>query len=385
MAYLVREKAAAGVYIHIPFCRRKCRYCDFYSTTNLDLIPGFVDFLAEEIRRADFPECRVDTVYFGGGTPSLLPPPAVEKILNAVTSRFFLQPKAEITLEANPNSAAEWRLKDFFAAGINRINIGVQSFNDRQLSFLGRLHDAKEAVSSLASAFDAGFSRVGMDLIYGLPGQTRDLWEKDLEKAVSFTPDHLSCYMLTIEPNTPLGLDLRSGRWTPPDEASVAGLFDFTHAWLAEAGYPAYEISNFAPDGDRRSRHNLKYWNFSPYIGLGPSAHSCLMPRRWWNHASLKKYMKAIGSGQSAVGGAEELSVEQQVMEAVFLRLRTKQGLDISWFNERFSLDFLDVFSEAAKTFVQARQMELTENRCRLTRSGFRFHEGICNALIGCL
>ena len=298
-----------GVYVHIPFCLRKCLYCDFYSTADLSLKPAFLEALITEIAATDPGELVFDTIYFGGGTPSLLSPPEVARILGGLFSRFHFQEPVEITLEANPGTVGLESLKGLRSAGVNRLNIGVQSFQDENLAQLGRIHSAAQAQEALAAARRAGFGELGLDLIYGLPGQRRPAWFTDLRRALAYQPEHLSCYMLTLEPGTPLAERHRFGRFRPAPEARVAELFMATSEFLAGRGYLHYEVSNFArcgPSGCRQarvSRHNSKYWSHAPYLGFGPAAHSFLPPKRFWNHRDVARYVEDLRAGRRPLAG----------------------------------------------------------------------------------
>ena len=249
----------AGLYFHIPFCKRKCPYCDFYSVTGRDHLAAFLAALHREIALRAAPEMTVNTVYFGGGTPSLLSPAAVADVLAAVRTHFNLLADVEVTLETNPGAVGREGLARLRKIGVNRLNIGVQSFRDDALHFLGRIHNRAEACAVIDQARAAGFDNLGVDLIYGLPGQTLAGWESDLEQALHYRPEHLSCYILTFEPGTPMTRDLERGRLAPLAESRVVDMFETTAAVLSGHGYDHYEISNFARTPDFRSRHNMKY------------------------------------------------------------------------------------------------------------------------------
>ena len=254
----------AGLYIHIPFCRRKCPYCDFYSVTGTERAADFLTALESEMRLyADRP-LVFDTLYIGGGTPSVLSVEDIRRILRAAGNAFQILPDSEITLEVNPGTVTVEKLHRLRLAGINRISIGVQSFQQDNLEFLGRIHSSTEASASIRAARQAGFERIGLDLIYGLPDQSRAAWRADLEQALQFAPQHLSCYALTYEPGTPLSADRAAGRFQAAADETVAALFRETAAFLQDRGYEHYEISNVARGSDSRSRHNCKYWNFAP-------------------------------------------------------------------------------------------------------------------------
>jgi len=291
----------AGIYIHVPFCLRKCRYCDFYSVAQLNQRDAFVKALQREIELAPDPG-PVDSLYFGGGTPSLLDPDQVAAILTAARARFEFLSDVEITLEANPGTVDKATLTDFKTAGVNRLNLGIQSFENRQLAFLGRIHTATEARQSIEAARAAGYSNLGLDLIYGLPGQNPVEMAREVEAAVAPEPEHLSCYLLTYEQGTPLDKDREFGKVTPLPEKDAADLFLEIRKLLSAHGYRQYEISNFARSEQYFSRHNQKYWNFAPYIGLGPAAHSFIEPVRYWNHRELPDYLSDLEKGNHRSG-----------------------------------------------------------------------------------
>lgn len=372
------------MYIHIPFCRNKCPYCDFFSITDLSAAPRLVDALLAEMgqRRDDTVPLSFDTLYIGGGTPSVLDPIHIRRVIRAARSRFDLSVDAEVTMEVNPGTVSLAKLADYRAAGVNRLTIGIQSFQDRQLRFLGRIHTGREAFRTVAMARNAGFENVGLDLIYGLPGQTETAWRSDLETAVALAPPHLSCYMLTIEPGTPMAEDLGRGRFEAVGETAASDLFVLTQSVLGNAGYRQYEISNFARSASGRSKHNLKYWTFAPYLGLGPAAHSYRTSVRWWNHRSVERYLRDIGRGKPPVAEMEKLGRKQRMMEAIYLRLRTAEGIDVASFNRKFQADFNSRFAEPMATLEAEDMLSSSERDCRLTPKGMRFHEGVARMLI---
>ncbi len=348
---------ACGLYVHVPFCLRKCRYCDFYSLAPPHPVSDYLEGVSAEIALAGKAGLSCDTVYLGGGTPSLLPAAAVAGILERLHGAFRIDTGAEVTLEANPGTVAGGQLASFRAAGVNRLNLGVQSLREEKLRFLGRIHGPAEAVRAFAAARAAGFERVGIDLIYGLPGESAGEWLSDLEAALALGPDHLSCYLLTIAPGTPLGRDLAAGRLQAVAEETAAELFLLTAARLAAGGFVHYEISNFARDlggagGPAVSRHNLKYWTGAPYLGFGPGAHSFLPPRRFWNLPDLGRWLAALRSGKPPAAGGEELDRGQRVLEALFLGLRTAWGVDLAGLREGLGWDLLAERAGAVAEFA---------------------------------
>lgn len=370
---------AAGLYIHVPFCLRKCDYCDFYSIDDLTPIPGFLDALIAEMGLYRGCFRQFDTLYLGGGTPSLLTPLQISRIIDASRETFPLSPDAEITMEVNPGAATAEHLAGFRGAGVNRLNVGVQSFKDRNLRFLGRIHSAAAAVSTLRMARRAGFGNLGLDLIYGLPDQSPNAWRADLEQALDVEPDHLSCYLLTWEAGTPLYDRWRRGRCQPPPDSRTAALFQLTADLLAERGFVQYEVSNFARSPERCSRHNRKYWSLAPYLGLGPAAHSFDPERRErrWNHGSLERYLADLATGDAPVADREILDRDQQMMEILYLGLRTAAGIDLVDFRRRFGEGFEARFGRLADRLAAEGWLRLTPRRCRPTRRGMGYADGM--------
>ena len=367
----------AGLYFHIPFCKRKCPYCDFYSRTELAALPAFLTALQRELALRSDPAAAVDTLYFGGGTPSLCPPEAVHALLAAVEASFDLDPDAEITLEANPGTIHADGLRHLRTAGINRLNLGIQSFSDRNLRLLGRVHNRDAGVAAIEAARRAGFDNLGLDLIYGLPGQTVAAWRQDLEQALAYRPEHLSCYILTFEDGTPMTRDLQAGRMQAPDERQVAALFDTTATLLSGRGYDHYEISNFARRPIYRSRHNLKYWRFAPYLGFGPSAHSHRAGVRSWNAADLGSYCQRLAENRRPEGGREELTLAQQMLEALLLGLRLREGFSIAGFERRFGISMEKKFGHLLTRLAEEGCLAELPGRCALTARGMRYHDAI--------
>jgi len=342
----MNSEQTSGLYIHIPFCLSKCPYCDFYSSISLSPLPHFLDALFKEMAmvRNDFNS--FDTVYIGGGTPSLLTPQQLENILVKIRQNFNLIGNTEITIETNPADLNQSSLESMREIGINRVNIGVQSFDQEVLGFLGRRHSVQQAILAIEASRKAGFHNIGLDLIYGIPGQTINSWIDTLAQAVAFAPEHLSCYQLTLEATTPLGKKLQAGEFSIPGEELQYEFFMRTSQFLQEAGYIHYEVSNFKKGTDLASRHNQKYWDHSPYLGLGPAAHSFQSIRRWWNHRSVDQYIATVNAGDLPVEETEILTMEQLRLEALYLGLRTKRGINFEDFKNRYQYD---LFTEKKK------------------------------------
>jgi oxygen-independent coproporphyrinogen-3 oxidase len=367
-----------GIYIHIPFCIKKCLYCDFYSVTDLSLKQSFIRALCKEIRLTGNRPSIFDSIHFGGGTPSLFAPRTIETIMAAVHRSFPIQSEPEITMEINPGTADIDRLRGYREAGVNRVSIGVQSFQRDLLKILGRLHTPEESDRCINAAQTAGIENIALDLIFGIPGQTKDAWHRDLEQAVSYHPDHLSCYLLTYEPGTPLEDSRRAGRFVPMSEETAGALMETAMSFLSAQGYIQYEISNYARSVDKASHHNAKYWSFAPYIGLGPAAHSfsAFSSRRWWNHADMERYMKDLDAGRLPVAGEETLTREQRMTEAVYLGLRKMSGIDIRAFNETFAVDFNEIFRDEITALLKENLISVSTHRIALTRKGIFVHNG---------
>jgi oxygen-independent coproporphyrinogen-3 oxidase len=382
----------AGLYIHIPFCLKKCPYCDFYSITDPSFHPAFLDALSTEMRLNRDVDLVFDTLYIGGGTPSVLDETSIHQMVETARRSFKILPGAEITLEVNPGTVTLEKLKGYRRAGVNRINIGVQSFNSANLGFLGRIHSGRDAELALRWARSAGFDNIGLDLIYGIPDQTPASWRKDLKAAIEFRPQHLSCYILSFEPGTPMDRDRKKGRFEPMSEDRVCDLFETTVKFLRDHGYVQYEISNFAREdigesglgnaGDNRSRHNTKYWTFAPYLGLGPSAHSFIEPERFWNHADVGKYIRDLARGKLPLAEKELLVQDQLMTEAIYLGLRQTRGISVDAFDEKFGVNFRGAFGEVIADLEERGLMECSHGRCALTSKGMLVLDSIAALFI---
>jgi len=354
----------AGLYLHIPFCSKICPYCDFAVTTGgRRRRAEFVESLIAEASLWGGDPFSFDTVYFGGGTPSALETEDLARIVAALRSSFSLSPEAWVFLEANPEDVTPESLAAWRDLGVRTLSLGIQSFDAGSLAFLGRRHSPEEARRSVLLAREAGFDTVSIDLIYGLPDQDRAGWQRDLDAALALDPDHLSCYQLTIHEGTPFGRMAERGKLAELPEGAQADLFLFTHRYLAEAGLPGYEISNFARSPEHRSRHNQKYWDHTPYLGLGPSAHSFRGTRRWWNERSLRDWQARVERGERPIAGSEELEAGQLTLEELMLGLRTYAGVDLERLRERYGIDLLP---------RNARFVEQLEREGRVTIQGSR-------------
>jgi len=324
------DSEPAGLYIHTPFCRTKCSYCDFYSIPSPSWPSGdWLEALEKEVLlyKDQFP--HVDTIYLGGGTPTILKTADIRRLMAFLYRHFHILEQLECTIEANPDDIRGELLAELKGAGFNRISLGVQSLNDDELQFLGRRHRAQEAIQAMEVIRDSGFKNISIDLIYGLPEQTEASWLKTLERAMGFRPDHLSCYQLTLTPETPLGKMKDRGDIKPLTEEGERRFFCVTSEFLEAEGYIHYEISSFSGKEAFICRHNQKYWSRRPYLGLGPSAHSFRDNRRWWNCRSIRRYCQHLSEGQAPTAGKEVLTDEQVMLEMLSRGLRTTKGLAI--------------------------------------------------------
>lgn len=331
----------AGLYIHVPFCLSKCAYCSFYSIESISLIPDYLAALQKEIKFYGKYFRSFDTIYIGGGSPSLLSCDQLAGIISAIHKTFQITADAEITLEANPGDISVEYLKGFKKVGINRLNIGIQSFNDNLLKFLGRRHSGKEAIAAIVAARQAGFDNLGIDLIYGVHGSGLKSWENTLQKAVCFSPEHISCYQLSLDEKTPLYKRYIAEKFRRLTENQELKFFLTTSELLEDSGYGHYEVSNFARAEQFQSRHNKKYWQHVPYLGLGPGAHSFLNQKRWWNKSSVSNYIAELAEGKMPLDSSETLSMDQMQLEALFLGLRTKAGVDLKLYQKKYGMDLL--------------------------------------------
>ena len=360
-----------GLYIHIPFCLSKCHYCDFYSQTSISAIPDFLDALFKEMEMYRNRFLSFETVYIGGGTPSLLSPQELESILLKVRENFNLTITPEITIETNPADLSRSFLESMRKIGINRINIGIQSFDEKELDFLGRRHSVKQAISAIVASREVEFDNIGLDLIYGVPKQEVASWLETLKQALAFSPEHISCYQLTLEPKTPLGRRFHAGEFSAPGEELQYEFFMKTSQFLEDAGYIHYEVSNFARGGEHTSQHNQKYWDHSPFLGLGPAAHSFQWNQRWWSHHSLDQYLAAIKIGNLPIEETETLTMEQLRLEALYLGLRTKRGISLQDFKNQYHYDLFTEKKEILSKLEREGFISIQDGCLCPTQNGF--------------
>ncbi|HEX6179967.1 MAG TPA: radical SAM family heme chaperone HemW [Chitinophagaceae bacterium] len=367
----------AGIYIHIPFCKQACHYCNFHFSTSLAAKNDFIAALLKEIvlQAGYLHGEKVDTVYFGGGTPSLLSTEELDVIMEALKSSFNISSEAEITLEANPDDLSANKLSDLKSAGVNRLSIGIQSFFEEDLRWMNRAHNASQSVVCIEQAHEAGFFNITIDLIYGTPGLTDEKWYDNVQRAIGFNIPHLSCYALTVEPKTALDHFIRTGKYTDVDPEQQARQFLLLMEWMEAAGYEHYEISNFAKPG-WRSKHNTAYWLGKKYLGLGPSAHSFNGVSRQWNIANNAMYIQSLQQGQLPFE-KEELTVTQQLNEYIMTSLRTMEGLSIPYVAQHFGREISDTIMRSVKKHEEAGNVQWDGERLRLTRNGKLLADGI--------
>ena len=336
-----KNKTPLGIYIHVPFCRSKCQYCDFYSITNKDPVmhDGYLNAICAHIKEAGplAPNYRVDTIYFGGGTPTFFGAEGMATIMTAIRRSFDVAGDAEITFEANPDSVVDKDLKRLYAEGFNRVSLGVQSDDDQMLQRLGRPHTYDQVLTAMKRLRKAGFHNISIDLMYGLPSQTLTEWRSTLENCLSLNPDHISCYGLKVEPGTPLYAYREAANL--PDDDAQADMYLAAVQLLKEKGYRQYEISNFAKRG-KFSRHNLKYWTGGEYLGFGPDAASDFAGKRYTMVRDLTAYMQGIKKGGQVIAELSEVPVRERAGEYLMMRLRTVGGINREEYEKKFLLPF---------------------------------------------
>jgi putative oxygen-independent coproporphyrinogen III oxidase len=373
-----------ALYVHWPFCVSKCPYCDFNSHVRESVDQAawraaLLTDLAHEARRTG--GGSLTSIFFGGGTPSLMPPQTIAAIIEAASRHWTFASDIEITMEANPNSAETARFADVAAAGVNRLSIGLQALDDTALRFLGRAHDAAEGLAALASA-QRHFARVSFDLIYALPGQSEAAWAADLGRALAMSTGHLSLYQLTIEPGTRFETMVRKGDFIPADPDHAAALYELTQAMTAAAGIPAYEISNHARAGEE-SRHNLSYWRYGDYLGIGPGAHGRVMARATRRHRKPENWMMSVNAAGHGIDEELPLDPATRVTEALMMGLRLAEGVALSDIAARTGTDAATLINRrAAKQLADQRLVALAEDRLTVTPQGMLLLDAILAELL---
>jgi oxygen-independent coproporphyrinogen-3 oxidase len=342
-----------GLYIHIPFCKQACRYCDFFFSVSLKYLDDYVDRLVDEIASRSLPYKgrELNTLYLGGGTPSLLTEDHLQKILTTLNDFYSFQDSAEWTLECNPDDLTPKRISYLLSLGFNRLSVGIQSFQEEELSYMRRSHQVMQAIDSVHAASEAGFSNISIDLIYGLPGQSLEKWEENLDRALSLPVSHISAYHLTYEPGTVFDHWRKKGRLLPLQEEESIRQFATLRKTLLNNNFDHYELSNFARPG-ARSAHNLIYWSGKAYMGFGPSAHSYDGEHRSWNVSSLKRYLDR-DEKDLAISEREDLSTREKYHDYLINSLRTKWGCDPELVGNRFGQSFLEHLEKNAQSFLE--------------------------------
>jgi oxygen-independent coproporphyrinogen III oxidase len=372
----------AGIYIHIPFCRKKCFYCDFYKSTAVIKKPLFLQSLHREIeQQSGYLEAeQVSTIYLGGGTPSVLTVSELAEILEWLHLKFRIDSNAEITLEANPDDLNLPYLKELKQLGFNRLSIGIQSFSDKDLKAMNRRHSAVQAVQSVYEAVEAGFSDISIDLIYGLPGLTLTQWEKNINRAVALPVNHISAYHLTYHEGTKFYDWLKTGQLRELPEDDSLAQFEMLMDITKSAGFEQYEISNFARE-KAYSKHNSSYWSDSKYLGLGPSAHSFDGASRQWNIANLEKYIQAISAGKPSFE-REVLTQTDKLNDYLITRLRTQWGISLNYISENFGEEFGRQVLHSSQVYISTGHLLQNGDIISLTRTGIMISDKIMLALV---
>lgn len=365
----------AALYVHIPFCRSRCIYCGFYSTTLTQLAAEYVEAVCTELNMLAADPCyrrllqSVRTVYIGGGTPSQLSPALLARLFGAIAQVCGPLAPMEVTIECNPDDLTDAYAASLARLPVNRVSMGAQTFSDRRLRFLHRRHNARQVGQAVQRLRAAGISNISIDLMFGFPGETLPEWESDIREALALQVEHISAYSLMTEPGTPLSRMISEGEVKEIDEELSVSMYQSLIDRLTAAGYEHYEISNFARPG-RQSRHNSSYWDGTPYIGLGAAAHSYDVDTRWWNVSDVRHYISRITSGERPVEEREQLSPATRYDDAVVTALRTRRGLSIEEVEERFGSSMKDYLMANAQPHLQAGLLTVADGRLRLTRRG---------------
>ena len=372
----------AGIYIHIPFCRQRCNYCAFYSSTLYNIKEDYVEAVCKELQmRKDYIGGEeIETIYFGGGTPSTLPTTLLQKICDTIYANYTVCNNAEVTIECNPDDLKEEFLAELKALPFNRISMGVQSFNDAQLKRLGRRHDTDKARQAVENARTAGYTNISIDLMFALPGSTITEWEQTVENAISLHPEHISAYNLMYEEGTPLYRALQNGDFSELSEEENLEQFQMLIKKMKETGYRHYEISNFAIPG-YESRHNSSYWNDTCYLGCGAAAHSYDGHSREWNISNIKEYIKGIESGKRNYE-IEHLTEEERYNDTILTRLRTANGIPLRFMEEKFSKKLNRYMHLAADKHIGYGNLKKTDETLSLTEKGIFISDTVIRDLI---
>jgi putative oxygen-independent coproporphyrinogen III oxidase len=374
-----------GIYVHIPFCAAICNYCNFNrGPHDPRLRLRYVDALVTDIRRAADPSIEADTIFFGGGTPSLLAASELSRIIQACRESFTLASDAEVTVEANPESATAETLDGFRAAGANRLSFGVQSFRDDELRRLGRLHSSQTARDAVRLARAAGFDNLSLDLMMWLPGQSTAEWLASVDALIEQQPDHASLYLLEIYPNAPLRDEMARAGWSVAPDDDAAAMYLGGLARLDRAGFEQYEISNVARPASRRSRHNLKYWQEGEWLGFGCGAHATFRGERWRTVSATPDYIDRVNAGQDVRLDRRTIGEEEQLEEALFMGLRLTEGLDVDHLHRRYGIDIWERYGQDLTPYVAAGLLiHQSGRRLALTRDGMLLANDVMSVFIG--
>ena len=386
-------KEDLSLYLHVPFCHTKCPYCDFNTYEKIEqLIPNYIESISNDIEfwgtTLNHPITK--TIFLGGGTPSYLSTSNLTKVIQSIKTNFHISENAEITIECNPGDLNHKKLENYLQIGINRLSIGIQSFDDELLTKIGRRHNSKDAISSYNQAIESGFSNVSIDLMFGLPGQTKENWINTMYKALELNPKHISLYCLTLESGTPMEAWERNGKIQVPDNDITADMYSETQKLMQQANYKHYEISNWCKDG-YESIHNLTYWENKPYIGIGPGAHSYLHPLRFWALKSPREYIKKTSflaensisknffsesfnakklKDSTTIEDIEYISNNTEIIDTVMMGIRLNSGLNLSKFKSRFGISFTELFGDITTELINLRLLTLDGYNLKLTDQG---------------
>lgn len=360
----------AGIYIHIPFCRSKCNYCNFFSVVSQKKISEVLISIERELalKRDCISEYQIDTIYFGGGTPSLIPARWIAQLLAVVKNHYRLAVSPEITIEANPDDISKPVIDDWQGAGITRISLGVQSFNDRDLRYLNRLHDSKQALKAVEAISSSSFDSFSVDLVFGIPGADMNIWKHNLSLLTGMGVPHISVYGLTVEEKTPLYHFIQKNKMKAPNEEDMVRQFEQTMLLLQHAGYDHYEISNYAKPG-HYSKHNTAYWTSVPYLGFGPSAHSFFHQTRGWNASSIHAYLEDIAHG-NLFSAAEKLSLSDRYNEYILTGMRTSWGIDLNYIEKTFGMSYFKKCLNSIASMHDTGWICQSDNILTLTKKG---------------
>lgn len=372
----------AGIYIHIPFCKQACTYCDFHFSINTKKVPDIIDAIKKElvIQKKYLGNAPINTLYFGGGTPTILIHSQLEEIFKVINDHYNLTPDAEVTMEANPDDLDSQKIQELILMGVNRLSIGIQSFEEEHLRFMNRAHSAEQAKNCVLTAYQNGIANISIDLIYGIPNMTLDQWKNNIETALGLPISHISCYCLTIEEKTLLKKWVDTKKVIPADDQSIVTQYNLLVTLSQQKGFEHYEISNFSLPGFQ-SRHNSNYWNGEVYLGIGPSAHSFNGSSRQWNISSNQAYIDSINNGKIFFE-IEEITLEMKFNELIITRLRTSKGLTVLELEKNLPDYHAKQFYESINKYSISGHVKLSRNKIYITEKGWLISDTILTDLI---